>query len=59
MYGNKSPEKGIFRQNLEISGSDPSMHTITVESVGVNGEGGGDDVSVPYSGFGTRPVLAP
>ncbi|MBN2489034.1 MAG: AbfB domain-containing protein [Methanosarcinaceae archaeon] len=42
---------GAFVKYLEISGLASSTHTIRVENMGVNGAGGGDDVTIVFFGL--------
>ena len=48
-----------FIKYLQISGLAPGAHSIRVESMGINGAGGGDDVSLYFFGFGSEPLLPP
>ena len=57
--GDPSSEEGMYLNYLEISGLEPGIHTIMVENLGINGEGGGDDAAIRYFGFGTSPYPAP
>ncbi|MCD4753714.1 MAG: hypothetical protein K8R40_11635 [Anaerolineaceae bacterium] len=56
--GDPSSEEGMYLNYLEISGLEPGIHTIMVENLGINGEGGGDDAAMRYFGFGTSPYPA-
>ena len=46
----------MFIGYIEVSGLVPGTHTITVENLGIAGEGGGDDTAMRYFGFSSTPV---
>jgi hypothetical protein len=58
-YGNPDSDQGGFSNYIEISGLDPGAHTIQVENLGIEGDGGGIHVAMYYFGFSTHPVPAP
>jgi hypothetical protein len=59
VYGDPNSEKGGFSNYLEISGLEPGTHTIHLECLGIEGEGGGIHVAMYYFGFSSSPVPAP
>ncbi len=54
MYG--EPAAGVKIIYLEASGLTPGTHTIRVETLGIAGAGGGDDISMRFFGFSSMPV---
>jgi len=43
---------GAFVKYLTMTNLGPGPHTVRVEALGIAGDGGGDDVTVYFFGFG-------
>ena len=55
IYGSDSNwPGGAFVKYLKIFSLAPGPHTIRVEDMGIKGDGGGDDVTVVFFGFGSE-----
>jgi len=50
---------GAFVKYLEISGLTSGKHTVSVENIGINGNGGGDDVTILLFGLRRAPAAPP
>jgi len=60
IYGDPDSAEGVYIRYLEVSGLEPGLHTIRLENLGIDGEGGGDDVAMRFFGCSALPVgLAP
>jgi hypothetical protein len=58
-YGTSGdPAAGAYVKYLEISGLATGAHTVRVECLGINGAGGGDDVTILLFGFGVKPLAS-
>ncbi len=55
-YGDEDSPQGMFLNYVEMSGLQPGQHTIRLENLGMEGDGGGDDVSMRFFGCSSKPV---
>ncbi|MBN1148024.1 MAG: protein kinase [Anaerolineales bacterium] len=51
IYGSGPSAPDLYSKYLEVSGLAPGVHVLRVESFGLPGRGGGDDVCVYFFGF--------